>query len=88
MAEENLPKELTPCPSPWPGMKADVFCSLAWSKGLPPGSYGPLEEQAGFADPERNGRHTSGPGMVMIVRYTTTPVGKVSRIAPDQGMDG
>lgn len=73
----------TPAPSPWHNMKADVFWSVAWmsaANGLPAGTYGPLEANSSFGDPETSGKYIGGPGVCMIVWYKDTPVGPYDEI--------
>lgn len=64
-------------PSPWHAT-ADVFTCLSvanWTNGLPSGSYGDVEASSDFVNREVSGEYTGGPGSVMIVRYSETPVG-------------
>lgn len=64
-------------------MKADVFWSVAWmsaANGLPAGTYGPLEANSSFGDPETSGKYIGGPGVCMIVWYKDTPVGPYDEV--------
>lgn len=46
-------------------------------RGLPEGVYDPLEASSPeFADPSTAGEFRGGIGVVVIVRYSETPVGK------------
>lgn len=78
-------------PSPWDDLKADVFATVGWasvSDGLPVGSFGPLEENSSFSDPEASGEFKGGLCSVMILRYHQTPVGKlVYNYISDEGME-
>jgi hypothetical protein len=58
--------------APWT-LKAESYVLFLKLKTLPKGVYSPLEET--WAD-EGLGTFTGGVGMVMIVRYSDTPVGK------------
>ena len=44
---------------------------------LPDDVYAPLEAQSvSFSDPAKGGRFRGGLGMIQIVRYSDTPVGR------------
>lgn len=50
---------------------------------LPDNAYAPLEAQsASFSDPEEVGKFRGGLGMIQVVRYSDTPVGKYYTFSP------
>ncbi|KAF1968273.1 hypothetical protein BU23DRAFT_480788 [Bimuria novae-zelandiae CBS 107.79] len=63
--------------SPW-DLHAETYVLFLNLKTLPPGTYDPLE--ASWSDAS-NGTFTGGLGAIMIVRYTSTPVGPYDELA-------
>jgi hypothetical protein len=68
-------------PAPWT-TKAECYWLFLYLKDLPIGLYDPLEEER-FGDgmlseeKEKVGEFKGGLGVVMIVRYADTPIGKL-----------
>lgn len=69
-------------PPPWNLTGESYLILTSNSKGVnhrSPGVYGQLEAQSDFADEEKSGKFkggvTMGSGLVLIIRYHTSPVG-------------
>ena len=65
-------------PAPWATKAETYWLALYLRSGVDSeaGVYAPLEASAPtIRDPVQAGKHVGGLGLIMIVRYTDTPVG-------------
>jgi len=77
--ESNPPFVLAP--PPWQ-TKCDIYWLPSYGRGpLPANAYSPLEASSPtFADPAQSGDFKGGLGLVMIIRYSETPVGSYNEM--------
>jgi hypothetical protein len=68
-------------PPPWE-TKCDIYWLLSYNRGpLPANAYSPLEASSPtFADATKAGAFKGGLGLVMIIRYSDTPVGSYNEM--------